>query len=111
MLWLLAYRVLSGTPDKPSTGSSRGFPPPHSDTKHSSACVLIARLFVRRNTDAIGGKTSSLIVVKSKVCMIAGKHLRAASVRAWLCDSKPERTNGITSDKKSKMLVFLLRGK
>lgn len=80
---LVALVCFGGTtPVRSSSGpDSVSAWPPHNTAKASRQRTLMARLLVRLNVDAIGGKTSFFTVLKSRAGSMTGKHFMALSDR------------------------------
>lgn len=87
----------SAKPLRPSSPELASFEPPQSMTKAWQPRTLIARLFVLLNTVAIMGKSSFLIVLKSRIGSMFGRPLNAASTRDGVEDSMAVRSIGRTS--------------
>ena len=80
-----------------ASASSSDVVPPQSTTNASRPRTLMPRLLVLLNTAATMGKTSFLIVEKSKTAITIGRQPRALSTIAWVGDSSPSCRIGTTS--------------
>lgn len=84
-LFLLAVEFMM--PSKPSLLDAGSLDPPQRITNASSPRTLIPRLLVLVKTEAITGKSSFLMVEKSRTGSTTGKLLNAASTIVWVGDS------------------------
>jgi len=85
VLFLLAFPAI--IPSSPSSLFADSADPPHNMTKASKPLTLMPRLLVLPNTEAMTGKSSFFIVLKSRIGKIAGRLLRAESTIEWVGDS------------------------
>lgn len=74
-------------PSRPSPWFSGWDDPPHRMAKACSPRTLMARLFVLLKTVAMTGKSSFLMVLKSRIGKIAGSPRMATSTKAGVGDS------------------------
>lgn len=81
-------------PERSSNPSDSFADPPHRTEKASKLRTLMARLLVLLNVLAMGGNTSFLTVLKSRVGRKTGRHFIEASTREWVGESKPRRIKG-----------------
>lgn len=95
---LVCWGLLEAPGKSPSKVEGSSFTdPPHKITNASRPRTLMARLLVLLKTAAMGGKTSSFTVEKSRIGSITGRHRIEASTSEWVLDSNPRRTKGSTS--------------
>lgn len=87
-------------PSRPSSTSIASLEPPQRMTKARQPRTFIAKLLVLLKTAAITGKSSFLIVLKSRTGRITGRPRKAASTKAGAEDSIAVRRIGRTSTRK-----------
>lgn len=79
-----------GAPSSPSLNSLSGFcAPPQNITNASRPLILIPKLLVLLNTAATTGKSSFLVVEKSRTAKTVGRHPKDLSMIEWVGDSRP----------------------
>lgn len=79
-----------GVPSSPSLSSLSAFcKPPQNITNASRPRILILKLLVLLNTEATTGKSSFLMVEKSRTARTVGRHPRDLSIIEWVGDSRP----------------------
>lgn len=93
------FFLFSTRPLSPSSADAVSVEPPHRMTKACRPRTLMARLFVRLKTVATTGKSSFLMVLKSRTGRMDGSVRSAASTMECVGHSTAARTTGRISDK------------